>query len=164
MPSPQEEPYAGAEVDLTREGPQLEFAALQADTYDPNPKREQVRGTIAWFLLGILAFTILFAFMAVARQWTDYDNIKDMLARLQRKDGFDKDSPLGTSEVLHVENTLAHVGSSQALEMLAGARTKHDHLFHCLTRRLAHRSMASTSKGRMNFAAVIIKFPHALLT
>jgi len=82
IPSPQEEPYAGAEVDLTREGPQLEFAALQADTYDPNPKREQVRGTIAWFLLGILAFTILFAFMAVARQWTDYDNIKDMLGIL----------------------------------------------------------------------------------
>jgi|TARA_R110000824_G_scaffold48399_14_gene136722 hypothetical protein len=83
VPTPHEEPYAGTEVDLTQEdGPQLELQGLSADSYDPNPKREQVRGTIAWFLLGLLTMTILFAFIAVAFQWTAYDNIKDMLGIL----------------------------------------------------------------------------------
>ena len=70
-------------VDLTKEeGPQLEFEGFSADSYDPNPKREQVRGTIAWFLLGLLSMTVVFAFTAVARNWTDYENIKDMLGIL----------------------------------------------------------------------------------
>ena len=77
--TPQEEPYT---VDLSStESPQSEWSPT-ADTYDPNPQREQVRGTIAWVLLGIFGMTILFAFIAVARKWTDYDNIKDMLGIL----------------------------------------------------------------------------------
>lgn len=75
---PQEEPYV---VDLSTETP-AEVWVPSANTYDPNPKREQVRGTIAWFLLGILLLTIVFAFTALARTWTEYDNIKDMLGIL----------------------------------------------------------------------------------
>ncbi len=69
------------DVDLTAEAPQSEWNP-SADSYDPNPQREQVRGTIAWVLLGIFGLTILFAFIGVAFQWTEYDNIKDMLGIL----------------------------------------------------------------------------------
>jgi hypothetical protein len=81
VPSPTEEPYTGMEVDLTKESPGSMWSP-SADSYDPNPQREQVRGTIAWVLLGIFGLTILFAFVAVAFKWTDYDNIKDMLGIL----------------------------------------------------------------------------------
>ena len=76
---PKEEPYKV--VDLSTETPD-EIWVPSANNYDPNHKREQVRGTIAWFLLGILLLTIVFAFTALALTWTEYDNIKDMLGIL----------------------------------------------------------------------------------
>ena len=69
------------DVDLTSESPQSEWNPT-GDSYDPNPQREQVRGTIAWVLLGIFGLTILFAFIALACEWTEYENIKDMLGIL----------------------------------------------------------------------------------
>ena len=76
---PKEEPYT---VDLSSTETPDEIWVPSANTYDPNPQREQVRGTIAWFLLGIFLLTILFAFIALAYEWTEYDNIKDMLGIL----------------------------------------------------------------------------------
>jgi uncharacterized membrane protein YeaQ/YmgE (transglycosylase-associated protein family) len=74
---PTEEPY----LDLSAESPSTDWAP-SADAYDPNPKREQVRGTIAWVLLGIFGATILFSFMALAFKWGTHEEIQDMLGIL----------------------------------------------------------------------------------
>jgi uncharacterized membrane protein YeaQ/YmgE (transglycosylase-associated protein family) len=80
-PETDREPTEAAYLDLTGESPHDDWAP-SADAYDPNPKREQVRGTIAWVLLGIFGATILFSFMALALKWGTHEEIQDMLGIL----------------------------------------------------------------------------------
>lgn len=56
--------------------------APQTQPYDPEPRREQLRGILALAVVGLLSGTVLLSFVAIWLDWTTAAEMQDLLSGL----------------------------------------------------------------------------------